>query len=202
MRRARWLQLRLATGTVPSATDGSRRVGPVSFIVMFRFVSLYATLPAHPTWNALSGRQQSPPDRRRPALPRVPGHFRAYSRCPWPERRGVRQGGQDLSALRFGHHRAAFALDPAHALIRVQRHHQLATERLGAAQVADVANVQQIEAAVRQDNLLASRSPIGDAPAQHFAGKNFVLIDTWHLALGIWQPLRVRVIGQMPSAKC
>src|SRR5690242_12241204 len=51
--------------------------------------------------------------------------------------------------------------DLTYAAIGVHRDHQLSSERLCAAQVTDMADVQQIEAAIRQHDLLAAAPPVG-----------------------------------------
>ena len=62
------------------------------------------------------------------------------------------QRREDLGALRFGVDRTSLALVEPHRPIRIDAHDQRVAERLRLLEVPDVAGVQQIEDAVREDD--------------------------------------------------
>src|SRR3974390_3359579 len=86
----------------------------------------------------------------------------------------VGQSGNDLGALGLRHHRTPLALQPPRAAVGVHRHHQLSAQRLGAAQIADVPHVQQVEAAVGQHDLLALSAPLCDPRCEFLACNDLV----------------------------
>ena len=88
----------------------------------------------------------------------------------------VGEGGQNFGALGGGHQRTPGALQAAHRLIRIETDHEFSAELLGGAEIADVADVQQVETAVGQDDALAGAAPFLDAAAELIAGKDFVFV--------------------------
>ena len=73
-----------------------------------------------------------------------------------PERR------QDFGALGRGHQRPALPLQPGHRRVRVDPDEEHVTQPSSGAQIANVADVEEVEAAVRQhDPLSLGPEPIG-----------------------------------------
>lgn len=86
----------------------------------------------------------------------------------------IGERGDDFSALVLGHERTVIAFDSANGGIGVDGDDESASERFGSVQVADVSDVQQIEASIGENDLLASFAPCGDSFAQLGAGDDFV----------------------------
>jgi len=80
----------------------------------------------------------------------------------WKDYDGVhiRQRRQNFCAFFGRHHRPPFTFQPAHGCIGVHRHNQLAAELARGMQVADVADVKQIETPVGQRDAIAGAPPI------------------------------------------
>ena len=74
--------------------------------------------------------------------------------------------GDQLRPLRGGHHRAARALQPPHRGVGVEPDHERVAERAGGLEIADVADVEEIEAAVGEHQPLARRAPAGREAAR------------------------------------
>ena len=66
-----------------------------------------------------------------------------------------------LRALRGGHHRPARALQASHRGVGVEPDHERVAERARGLEIADVADVEEIEAAVGEHQPLARRAPAG-----------------------------------------
>src|SRR5260370_3833016 len=64
-------------------------------------------------------------------------------------------GGEDFRALAFGNHGAALALELATAGVAVEADNQDVTQSAGLLETADVAGMQQVEAAVGEDDAAA-----------------------------------------------
>src|SRR5262249_13854853 len=73
----------------------------------------------------------------------------------------VAQGGEDLRALLGGHHRSAGALETRHRGVAVDADEEHVAESACGVQVPEVTDVQEIEAAVGEDNTLALRAQAG-----------------------------------------
>ena len=71
----------------------------------------------------------------------------------------VSQSGQDFSAFMIGDARPSRTLQRTHTGVRVDRYHQPAAQFLGCAQVPYVAHMQQVKAAVAEDDLFAGIAP-------------------------------------------
>ncbi len=89
------------------------------------------------------------------------------------DRVNVGECRNNLRSLLLGHERTPFAFDLAHAGIGIHRDNQFPAERLRPAQIANVPDVQQIEAAIGQHNLLTGASPVFYLLAQGIARINF-----------------------------
>ena len=74
----------------------------------------------------------------------------------------VGQCGYDFGAFIRGHKRTSVAFDLPDAGIGVEGDNQLSAQRFGAAEIAHVSDVQQVETAVGQDDLLTVAPPLGD----------------------------------------
>ncbi len=72
----------------------------------------------------------------------------------------IGEGCENFRAFAGRHGRPAFALKATHTVIGVDGDNKLATQRPRAAQIPDVPDMQQIEAAVGQDDLLAAAPPL------------------------------------------
>src|SRR5579885_1629920 len=79
------------------------------------------------------------------------------------------EGRDRLGPLAFGDERAAFALEPTHLLVAVDRDDQKVAERASAFEVADVADVQEVEAAVGEDDARPALARYRDARDQAVA---------------------------------
>src|SRR5208283_3732982 len=91
------------------------------------------------------------------------------------DRVNVGQRGNDLGAFILRHDRPAFTFKRVHRFIGIDGDHELATQRPGSPQVAYVANVQKIEAAVGQRDVLAGTPPFLHALAEFAARQDFVV---------------------------
>ena len=80
----------------------------------------------------------------------------------WKDYDGVHvfEGRQNFRAFFRRHHRPPFALQHAYGCIGVHRDNQFAAERARVMQVADMADMQQIETPVGQRDALAGAPPI------------------------------------------
>src|SRR5947209_6349002 len=72
----------------------------------------------------------------------------------------ILQRRQDLGSLALGRHRPPCTFQRARGIVRVQRYHDSAAQFLRATQIADMTDVQQVEAAVGQNDLLPARAPL------------------------------------------
>jgi hypothetical protein len=72
----------------------------------------------------------------------------------------ILQGSQDLSPFNAGSAGAIFALEGANAGIGIYRHHDPAAQLFCPTQIANVADMQQIKASVRKNDLIAGRAPL------------------------------------------
>ena len=94
----------------------------------------------------------------------------------------VSQGGDDFCAFVLGHDGASVAFQSAHRRVGVDGDHQLPAEGFGRAQVADMADVQQVEVAVGKSDAFAGTAPLLDATAKLVAGQNLAVSrSAWHL---------------------
>ena len=75
----------------------------------------------------------------------------------------------DLGAFAFGDVWAVFALQNPDLAVRIYPDNQKAAESLRPSEIADVAGVQKVEAAVGKDDLIIVRSLFGDAADQFIA---------------------------------
>src|SRR5262249_36541788 len=73
----------------------------------------------------------------------------------------VAQGGEDLGALLGGHHRSSGALETRHRGVAVDADEEHVAESACGVQVPQVTDVQEIEAAVGEDDTLALRAQAG-----------------------------------------
>ena len=96
----------------------------------------------------------------------------------------VGERSHDLGAFVGRHDRPPFAFESADGLIGIDSHDKLAAQRLRAAKVADMSDVQQIETAVGESNALASAAPFLRAAAQRFPAQDFVLCVQWGRVAG------------------
>ena len=88
----------------------------------------------------------------------------------------IRQRRQNFRAFIGGHYGPPFALQRADGSIAVDRDNQLAAELPGGMQVAHMADVQQIEAAVGQRDTVAGVPPIRYTLLK-FAARNNLLME-------------------------
>jgi hypothetical protein len=77
----------------------------------------------------------------------------------------VGQRGDNFGALIFRHHRPPCALKRVHRFVGIDSYYKLSAQRLRSSQVAHVPDMQEIESAVRQRDVLAHGSPFLNAPA-------------------------------------
>lgn len=71
----------------------------------------------------------------------------------------VGERGNDFCALVVGHDGAAFAFEAAHGIVGIYGDDQAASKGLSAAQISHVADMQQIEGAVGQNDSVAAATP-------------------------------------------
>src|SRR5215213_10050579 len=81
------------------------------------------------------------------------------------------QGGDDLGALSFGDEGAPLAFEAPHLLVRVDADDEQVAQTLRRLKVADVPDVQQVEAAVGEDDARAPPARDGDPRDQPVALK-------------------------------
>ena len=93
------------------------------------------------------------------------------------DRVDIFQRGNDFGTFLFRHDGASCAFERAHGFVGVHGHDQLASERLGPAQVAYVANVEQVEVAVRQRDAFAGAPPFCDTLPELIAADDLVVSD-------------------------
>ena len=86
----------------------------------------------------------------------------------------ILQRGQYLSAFAGRSAWAAFALQGANTGIRIYGHDYAAAQLLGAVQVAYMANVQQIKAAIGKNDFVSGIAPALDAFDELGLGDNFL----------------------------
>lgn len=84
----------------------------------------------------------------------------------------IGESGENFCTFFGRHYRAALALKCADGVIGVHGDNQAAAKILGGVQIADVANVQDVEAAIGERDALARRTPLGDTPPQLVSIKN------------------------------
>jgi len=80
----------------------------------------------------------------------------------------ISERSQNLRALFGGHQGASGAFQLAHRIITVDRDDEFFAKLAGAMQVTHMPDVQQVEAAVRQSDALATLAPSGDALLEFF----------------------------------
>src|SRR5919201_2321608 len=89
--------------------------------------------------------------------------------------------GNDLSAFCSRHARASFSFQVANRGVVVDGNHYTPTQRLGPAQITDMADMQHVETAVRQDDALPGAPPFCNPRAQGAAVEHLVPGRHWHL---------------------
>ena len=94
----------------------------------------------------------------------------------------------DLGALVLGEDRAIGPLRPAHGLIPVHRDHEVVSKRPRMAQRSHVADMEDVEAAVREDDPLRGALQVLHAPAEPVEVAQYLLGDP----VGGRHPLRLR----------
>ncbi len=72
------------------------------------------------------------------------------------------ESGNNFGALALRHGRTRGTLQPAYALVRIDGNDELSAEFAGTPQVADMAHVQEVKAAVCKGHTLACGTPLGD----------------------------------------
>ncbi len=87
----------------------------------------------------------------------------------------VRESCENLRPLFSGHQRAAFAFERANRIVGVDRHHEASTDLLGGSKVADVPNVQQVEASIGERDAITGGPPGFHLLAQTCAIENLGL---------------------------
>lgn len=112
--------------------------------------------------------------------------FRVDIRAQHPDKlahvRGVEEGdrihvlqsGQNLGAFAGRSARAALTFQSADAGVRIHGYDHFAAEFLCAAQIADVAHVQQIKAAIGQDDFFPGGAPLLHALGEFRLGQDFL----------------------------
>src|SRR6185437_10143571 len=71
----------------------------------------------------------------------------------------IRESSEEFGALFRGNEWAAFTFECADRFIRIDRHHEPASQRFGGTQVADVANVKKVETSIGEDDRIAGALP-------------------------------------------
>ena len=87
----------------------------------------------------------------------------------------IRQRRENLRAFFGRHHRSPFTLQCAYGSIRIHRDNQLAAQFPRRVQVANMPNVQHIEASVRQRNAIARMPPFRHPLLKLIPRNNFLL---------------------------
>jgi len=85
------------------------------------------------------------------------------------------ESGQNLGPFISWNHRAALAFERTDGIIRIDRHNNLAAEFAGGVEIAHMADVQQIEAAVGQRDASTGAAPFGHALLELASGKDLGL---------------------------
>src|SRR4051812_30043927 len=81
------------------------------------------------------------------------------------DRIDISQGCKDFSALLLVHHGSPRALQLANTLVSIECYYKFSTKLLGRMKIADVPNVQYVEASVRQNDLFTVLAPFLHTPA-------------------------------------
>src|SRR5262249_28669476 len=84
----------------------------------------------------------------------------------------VCQGCNNLGTILGRHQGTSLALQLPHAGIGIHGDNQFAAQGLGSVEIAHMPNVQQVETAVGQHDLLAVAPPLGDPRVQCGTGKD------------------------------
>src|SRR5579883_93701 len=82
------------------------------------------------------------------------------------------EGGEDFGALLLRHQGATWAFQAARAFVAVQAKNQEIAQRAGILQVANMAEVQQVEAAIGENGLFACLLPASDDLRQFIMREN------------------------------
>ena len=81
----------------------------------------------------------------------------------------IRQSGENFGAFFGGHQWPSLALESAHGVVAVYGNHEFATQFARRVQVAHMADVQKIEAAVGKGDAVATFAPARDSCLQLLA---------------------------------
>jgi hypothetical protein len=82
---------------------------------------------------------------------------------------------ENLGAFRVWHYRAALTFQRSHRGVGIYRNHKASAEFFGGLQVANVANVQHVEAAVREGDAITGAAPFLCALAERRARQDLRL---------------------------
>lgn len=88
----------------------------------------------------------------------------------------------DFGALGVGHNGPAGALQRSHRCIRIDGDNEFPAQFLGRAQIAHVADMQQVKISIGQYNALAGAPPKVDALAQFIALQDFSIVEVFQFA--------------------
>ena len=84
----------------------------------------------------------------------------------------IGEGGENFGALGFRHDRAAFAFQCADRSVGVDGNNELASKCAGSVEIANVADVEDVETAVGEGDAISGVAPGRDAALQVVTGKN------------------------------